>query len=318
MKKIFMTFGGGSENYIKAGKRLHEQVSSLELFDKCHLITDNDLKKDTEFCLKHENFINSNKRGYGFWIWKSYLIHKFMKKLNNGDVLLYLDAGCEVNIEKKQKIKELFEIIKRDNIIGTTTRFIEKSWTKRDIFIELGCDHEKYWNSNQHQGGVFMFLKCDKVMKIIEEWKYFSEKYNLIDNSPSKNQNFPEFQCNRNDQSLLSLLIKKHQILSKVSLFPYIEVSRNRSGKSKIKYNHKMETKNNDVVREYYYIVKNNFRRNNLKLRVLKDTFLIKKLNHDQSQINKTAIKKGDLLYCTQIDDFNNKFYYICLVKIIK
>ena len=70
--------------------------------------------------------------------------------------------------------------------------------------------------------------------------------------------------------------------------------------------------------KEYYYIVKNNFRRNNLKLRVLKDTYLIKKLNHDQSQSNKIAIKKGDLLSCSQIDDINNKFYYICLIKIIK
>jgi len=66
------------------------------------------------------------------------------------------------------------------------------------------------------------------------EWKYYSNKYNLIDNSPSKNKNFPQFRDNRNDQSLFSLLIKKHQIFSKVSLLKYIEVLRNRSGKSRL------------------------------------------------------------------------------------
>ena len=79
-----------------------------------------------------------------------------------------------------------------------------------------------------------------------------------------------------------------------------------------------METKNNEVAKEYYYIVKNNCRRKDLRLRVLKDAYLRKKLNNDQLQSNKIAIKKGDLLSCSQIDDFNNKFYYICLIRIIK
>jgi len=235
MKKIFITFGGGLQNYINAGKRLVKQVENLKLFDECHLITDLTLKNDTEFWTKHKNFINNNNRGYGFWIWKPYIIHKFIKNLNQGDILLYLDAGCEVNIQKKNKIKNLFQIVKKDYIIGTTTRYLEKCWTKRDIFVELNCDNEKYWNSNQRQGGVNMFLKCNKTMKLIEEWVYYSSKYNLIDNSPSKNKNLNGFVENRNDQSIFSLLTKKHELFSDVSLLEYIEVLRNRSGNSRLK-----------------------------------------------------------------------------------
>jgi hypothetical protein len=100
--------------------------------------------------------------------------------------------------------------------------------------------------------------------------------------------------------------LQKKEIMKKLD-YQKIEIPNNTNIKTMI-----------EKKKEYYYIVKNNFRRNNLKLRVLKNTYLIKKLNHDQSQSNKTAIKKGDLLYCTQIDDINNKFYYICLIKIIK
>ena len=100
--------------------------------------------------------------------------------------------------------------------------------------------------------------------------------------------------------------LQKKEIMKKLD-YQKIEIPNNTNIKTMI------EKKN-----EYYYIVKNNFRRNNLKLRVLKDTYLIKKLNHNQSSNNKIAIKKGDLLDCTQIDEFNKNFYYICLIKIIK
>ena len=100
--------------------------------------------------------------------------------------------------------------------------------------------------------------------------------------------------------------LQKKEIMKKLD-HQKIEISNNMIIQTKI------ETK-----KEYYYIVKNNCRKKNLRLRVLRDAYLRKKLNNDQSQSNKIAIKKGDLLSCSQIDDFNNKFYYICLIKITK
>ena len=66
----------------------------------------------------------------------------------------------------------------------------------------------------------------------------------------------------------------------------------------------------------YYYIVKNNFRKNNLNLRCLKDTFLIKKLNYDQSRENKIPIQKGKLLKCSLVNEPSDKYYYIYLDSI--
>ena len=43
---------------------------------------------DTDFYEKHKNFINNNKRGYGYWIWKSYIVYKNLQKMNNGDILI--------------------------------------------------------------------------------------------------------------------------------------------------------------------------------------------------------------------------------------
>ena len=50
----------------------------------------------------------------------------------------------------------------------------------------------------------------------------------------------------------------------------------------------------NFIIHTYqqYYTHKNKFRQNNLHLRCLQDTYLIKQLNHDQSSNNKILLKK--------------------------
>ena len=91
----FLTFGSHN-NHIEAGQRLLGQVKSLELFDNLYFYTGDDLKKDKEFWNRHGTFIENNKRGYGYWLWKSYLINKTIGKLKDGDILLYADSGCEI------------------------------------------------------------------------------------------------------------------------------------------------------------------------------------------------------------------------------
>lgn len=79
MTKIFITFGAGDEKYYEAGNFLIKEVESLNIFDKSILYTDKDLKTDQEFWPKHSNFIENNKKGYGYWLWKPYLIKKQWK-----------------------------------------------------------------------------------------------------------------------------------------------------------------------------------------------------------------------------------------------
>ena len=106
----FITFGSHS-NYIEAGKRLCNQALSLHLFNKLQLYTFIDLQKDAEFYEKNAEFILHNKRGCGYWLWKPYLINKNINDMTNGDILLYLDCGCELDVHKKNKIIELFHLV---------------------------------------------------------------------------------------------------------------------------------------------------------------------------------------------------------------
>jgi hypothetical protein len=237
MTKYFITFAGGREEIIAAGKRLISQVKGLNIFDKTILYTHIDLENDPIFWDKHSKFItNSNitgKRGYGSWIWKPYIIMKTMKLMKDGDVLLYLDAGCEVDYNKKDIWNNKIDIVKKDLIVGSSI-FTEKGWTKMDLIIYLNMLDGKYLNTPQRIASSILFLKCNKVFSLITEWYAIACKYNLIDDSPSIAENFSEFQAHRHDQSIFSLLTKKYNIYSEHSLRDAVNITRNKTGIPKL------------------------------------------------------------------------------------
>jgi hypothetical protein len=232
--KVFITFGAGAQNYYDAAERLKNQASNLNVFDKIICYTDKDLINDSEFWLKHSTFILNNSRGYGYWLWKSYLIKKTMETLNDDDILLYLDCGCELDIRKKNTVIAFFEYVKNDYIIGTNT-CNEREFNKMDLLLKLDMLDDKYLNTPQHQGGTVLFKICDKTRTLVNQWYELSSDYHNIDDSPSISANFNCFVEHRHDQSIFSLLTKKYNLFSNKSLFDFIECDRNISGNTRIR-----------------------------------------------------------------------------------
>lgn len=233
VSKVFMTFGSHN-NYIGAAKRLIKQVDDTELFDRTILYTSEDLKNDNTFWKIHKDFIENNKRGYGYWIWKAYLLKKTMDQMKDNDILLYLDCGCEINYKEKIHLSNLFEIVKSDYIIGTPASN-EKHYNKMDILVYLNMLDEKHLITPQRQSGIILFLVCDKTRQLVNEWYEISLNYHMIDDSPSIHKNFDCFIEHRHDQSVFSLLTKKYNLYSNTSATsPCILVLRNKTEISKI------------------------------------------------------------------------------------
>lgn len=235
MSKIFITFGNNI--YLHAVRRIVNQAKNLKLFNNIYGYSENDLKNDEYFWKTHSDFILSNPRGFGYWLWKSYLIMKTMEKMNENDILLYCDCGCEIDYNKHLLITNMFELVKTDLIIGTSYPDIEKNWNKMDTIIYLNMVDSEKLNTYQHQAGVCCYLKCEKTYNLVKEWYNISCNYHLLDDSPSINNNFNCFIEHRHDQSIFSLLTKKYNIYSNTSLENIIEISRNRTGISQIENN---------------------------------------------------------------------------------
>jgi len=233
-KKYFITFSAGNTNYYEASDRLIKQANNLCIFDKIISYTDDYLKNDNIFWRQHKNFIENNKKGYGYWIWKSYIIKKTMEQLEDGDVLLYADCGCEIDIRKKDKIINYMELVKTEYIIGSKTA-LEKEYNKMDLILLLNILENKYLDTSQHQAGALLFLICEETRILINLWYDLCCDYHNIDDSPSRSQNLDCFIDHRHDQSVFSLLTKKYQLYStNYSIEDCIEYIRNKSGNSQI------------------------------------------------------------------------------------
>lgn len=145
-----------------------------------------------------------NNRGFGFWSWKAYLILKTLRKANENEIIVYSDAGVEV-------IDNLNYIVDRmdQDIFLFGNMWTARHWTKGDIYKAIGVEPDE---SKQVQASVIFVRNTQFARDFIKEWLLYCLTPGLIDDSPSKTPNDPEFQENRHDQAILHVLSQKHGI----------------------------------------------------------------------------------------------------------
>lgn len=208
MPKIyFITFG--TNNFHNAINRICKEAKEIEIFDKIIDYSEQNLINDTKFWNKHVNFITNNKRGYGYWLWKSYLTKKTLKEMNDDDILVYADAGCTINLNGKQRLLEYFNIVNNSKygILSFDLGHLEKKWTKMDTINHF--EAHDLLETGQLVAGIFILRKCAHTINIVKKWYKGCCQYNFIDDSASNIPNDPSFIENRHDQSVFSILRKK-------------------------------------------------------------------------------------------------------------
>lgn len=66
---------------------MKEEAESLKIFDKIILFTDKDLP---ESITNHPLY--NMERGGGYWLWKPYIILEILSRIEENDILVYVDA----------------------------------------------------------------------------------------------------------------------------------------------------------------------------------------------------------------------------------
>lgn len=208
-KVHFISFADDNSKYKKSLERILHEAKSFDYFDTITAYTNNSPEL-SDFLQKHQTFISKHKRGYGYWIWKAYIVLTKLKEINNNDIILYVDAGCELNKEGKERLKQYIDLATVNDLVAFKLPYKEFQYTKGDILTQLQCQREDCYNTNQIMGGVFMVRKCDRMENFFRTLNDMCIKnnYSLVDDSPSKVPNKSGFIENRHDQSLFSVLIK--------------------------------------------------------------------------------------------------------------
>jgi len=204
----FVTFG--NEKYKNGRRRIVSEARNFPCFNKIHEFTEFDLMSDHDYWYKHGQFILNNPRGYGYWIWKSYVVKKVLDNIKNDDILIYADSGCTLHPSGIQRLYEYFDMVKSSpcGIVSFGMPHLEKKYTKMDVIRHF--EAEDLLETGQINATAFIIRKCDHTVKLINLWYESCDNYHLVDDSPSIVPNSFDFIDHRHDQSIFSLIRKKY------------------------------------------------------------------------------------------------------------
>jgi hypothetical protein len=147
------------------------------------------------------NPVMNEVRGAGYWLWKPYILLKEMMQSDDGDVVVYMDAGVEM-IDEPTWLKGL------DNVWLFGNQYKHEDWCKGDVMDAIY--HGPY--DKQVQASVVAVRVNGWTKTFVKEWLTWCEMPGFLDDSPSKSKNRKGFQEHRHDQAILTCLAYKYGI----------------------------------------------------------------------------------------------------------
>lgn len=206
----FVTFGGGRRQYTTAARRLGRQARRAGAFAHVSALTHEDI--DSTFRSRHTAILHSKMPGFGYWIWKPFVISRALEN-GRSEFVLYVDAGCTLNLESSAAISRLadyLEFAAEHSVCSFVMEHLpESKWTKRDLLSLCGISSEDR-ASGQRVAGVLIFKRCDLTRDLVGAWSRIAEMddYHYLDDSPSREPENEDFIEHRHDQSIVSCLLK--------------------------------------------------------------------------------------------------------------
>lgn len=164
---------------------------------------------DTEFQKRYERILSTQQRGggYGFWLWKPYIVERYIRQMKDGDILIYCDSG----VEWINDVKWLTTHMDQDIMLFSNEhRHID--WCKQEIWSHMLYTMPSS-AAKQVQASVMLFKVNDYTREFCARWLAWCCIPGFVDDT-RRGPQLPEFAEHRNDQSVLTNL----QIADKLKL----------------------------------------------------------------------------------------------------
>ena len=213
----FLTFGAGPD-FQHSLSKIKTEAHTIPLFNHVHAWGEQKLTKDESFWGNHGEFISRNKRGWGYWIWKPYVVLQVLENINEDDIIVYADCGCQLNNTPNalNRLAEYIEIARTSphgilSFVGKHPDLVESRFTKMDTALAMHSASDNFLDTKQLIATTFVVRKCVASMNLFRSYydTCCANKYHLINDAPSVVENRPNFIEHRHDQSIFSLLRKK-------------------------------------------------------------------------------------------------------------
>jgi hypothetical protein len=212
----FITYG--NSKFARAKARILKEAEEFGEFKTVKGYGPEDLPNDFKEQFKQ---ILSQPRIGGYGIWRPMIIKERLDSINDGDFLIYVDAGCTLNPQGKTRLYEYINALGKSDygilsfqMTGTHGPggfHAERLWTTKQIFnyFNINMDSEMAKNG-QYLDTVIIMEKNNHMKKILDIWIKSIYDNALMFTDIYNSDQAPYFKDNRHEQSVLSLIRKKY------------------------------------------------------------------------------------------------------------
>jgi hypothetical protein len=206
---VFVTF---ANTFFMTPDRILNQAVELGVYNKLFAYNETHIPK---FMEQHLDFIQQMPRGYGAWIWKSYIILKTLEQLPENHTLLYCDAGMYIHVGGKARYLEYLAMLEKEGtdilVFDLPAAYKAEQFVKRDVVMNYYP--EFYETSHPYCYAGCMFIKNTPASRLcISEWACLCETYENLLNIPSTTYSeIPGYRGNDGDNGLFGLCVRKHK-----------------------------------------------------------------------------------------------------------
>jgi hypothetical protein len=204
-KIFFITFGAGYKEIEEAAQRLGKQAFDCGFFDEIEVLSKSDLPDDVMNLFSPVRFDQS--RGFGYWAWKPYLINRKMDSLQDGDVLVYLDAGFEINPSGESRFTYYLDFVARHDVLVVQIPQQHRLWVKPHSSLKI--ESQDYFR-NQVIAGFIMLKASDLSRRVARRWceLAFEDSGSALTDWVEEGETLePGFMEHRHDQAILTHVI---------------------------------------------------------------------------------------------------------------
>ena len=192
--------------------RIRKQAKNMRVFTECKVFTQCSLTKKAKINVRAIIKRSHSKKGYGYWSWKTYVIGQMFSQMNYDDVLLYCDAGCELNHAGVRKLAYYFDLTNKNDICAVQLPECQSdiNYTKKDTLNYFNNLSYEIMKQGQVQATAFFIKKSSFTIELVKKWSELMSVQNLhlFDDSPSAEPEHKDFMEHRHDQSIFSCLLK--------------------------------------------------------------------------------------------------------------
>ena len=218
MNLHLISFAAHHDNRYENRRKTYKEVAEgLGVFDSVNVFSNFNCYDYCPELLEHKHYMDvPHRRGYGYWVWKFFLVREFLNNIPENDLMLYTDIGCTFNYKGKPRMFEYIDMAQQNNSLTFEVGYPEFLYTKMDTYLRIFPDTFQHGSTGQRCSGIFFLKNNQQNKNILDELKVLHVENNYINvtDEPSIVPNSPSFVEHRHDQSIFSLITKKYNMFA--------------------------------------------------------------------------------------------------------